>query len=97
MKLKPSSDKVLIEPIIEADSKTKGGLWLPESAKEQKTIGIVIAIGNGRRNENGTRTPIEYRVGDKVLYSKYGGTEVKIDGKELKLISEDDILATIED
>lgn len=94
MKLKPLSDNVVIEP-LEAESKTAGGILLPDTAKEKSTKGKVLAIGGGRLLPNGRVVDVAVKVGDTVIYSKYGGSDVKVDGKELKIINESEILAVI--
>ena len=93
-KLKPLGDKILIRP-LEAEGKTKSGIIVPDSAKEKPQEGEVIAVGSGKIVE-GKKQPLEVKPKDKVLFSKYGGDEIKIDGEELKIISETDILAIIE-
>jgi chaperonin GroES len=96
MKVKPLRDKILIKR-IEEDEKTKGGIILPDTAKEKPMIGIVMAVGKGKVLEDGKIQPPEVKVNDKVLFPKYAGTEVKIDGEEHLIVSEDEILAIIED
>jgi chaperonin GroES len=93
--LKPLGDRVLVEPVEEKEVK-KGGIIIPDTAKEKPTEGIVRALGTGKTDENGKKLPFEVKVGDRVLVSKYGGTEVKIDGKEYKIMGSDDILAIID-
>ncbi len=96
MKIKPLGDRVLIQ-ILEAENKTKGGIVLPDTAKEKPQEGKVIAVGKGRTLEDGTVKPLEVKVGDKVLFSKYSGTEVTTkEGEEYLVVKEDDILAIIE-
>ena len=95
MKLKPLSDHVVIEP-LEAEDKTPGGIVLPDTAKEKSTKGKVIAVGGGRVLPNGRVVEPAVKAGDKVLYSKYAGSEVKVDGKELKIVTESEILAIID-
>ena len=95
MKLKPLSDHVVIEP-LEAEDKTPGGIVLPDTAKEKSTKGKVIAVGSGRVLPNGRVVEPAIKAGDKVLYSKYAGSEVKVDGKELKIVTESEILAIID-
>jgi chaperonin GroES len=92
--LKPLGDRVLVEPIEEKETK-KGGIIIPDTAKEKPTEGVVRALGTGKTDDNGQKVPFEVKVGDRVLVSKYGGTEVKLDGKEYKLLSSDDLLAII--
>ncbi len=95
MKIRPLHDRVLIER-IEAEEKTSGGIIIPDTAKEKPSEGKIVAVGNGLRDENGKIVPLEVKVGDKVLFAKWGGTETKIDGKELIIAKESDILAIIE-
>ena len=94
-KLRPLGDKILVKR-LEAETKTKSGIVLPDSAKEKPKQGTVIAIGDGKRLEDGTRAPFNVKKGDKVLFTSYAGTEVKIDGEELMIMSEDDVLAIVE-
>lgn len=95
MKIKPISDHILIEPIEEKE-KTKGGILLPETAeKERPQKGKVIAVGPGRRTPSGKIIPLEVKVGDIVLFTKYGPTEIKVDDKEYLIAKEEDILAII--
>ena len=93
--LKPLGDRVLVEPAEEKETK-KGGIIIPDSAKEKPTEGIVRALGTGKTDDNGKKIPFEVKVGDRVLVSKYGGTEIKLDGKEFKILNADDILGVIE-
>ncbi len=93
MKLQPLGDHVIVKQ-LESEEKTASGIVLPETAQEKPTEGKVIAIGSGRM-EDGKRIPLEVKAGDKVIYSKYGGTDVKIDGEELLILSEHDILAIV--
>jgi chaperonin GroES len=96
MKIRPLSDHILIEPIKE-EEKTKLGILLPETAeKEKPEQGKVIAVGVGRKTNAGKIIPVEIKVGDKVLFTKYGPNEIKIDGKEYLIAKEEDILAIIE-
>jgi chaperonin GroES len=95
LKLKPLGDRVLVEPVEEKETK-KGGIIIPDSAKEKPTEGVVRALGTGKTDDSGKKVPFEVKVGDRVLVSKYGGTEVKLDGKEYKLLGTDDILAILE-
>jgi chaperonin GroES len=92
--LKPLGDRVLVEPVEEKEVK-KGGIIIPDSAKEKPTEGIVRALGTGKTDDNGKKIPFEVKVGDRVLVSKYGGTEIKLDGKEFKILNSDDILGVI--
>jgi len=95
MKLKPLGDRVLVEPVEEKEVK-KGGIIIPDSAKEKPTEGIVRALGTGKTDDQGKKIPFEVKVGDHVLVSKYGGTEVKLNDKEYKILNSDDILGVIE-
>ena len=92
--VKPLGDRVLVEPVEEKEVK-KGGIIIPDTAKEKPTEGKVVALGTGKTDDNGKKLPFEVKVGDKVLVSKYGGTEIKLDGKEYKLLNSDDILAIV--
>lgn len=94
-KLKPLNDKLIIEK-AEADEKTEGGIYLPGSSQEKPSEGIVVAVGPGSKNEKGETQPMTVKAGDRVLYSKYSGTEIKHDGKDLLIVSEKDVLAIIE-
>ena len=95
LKLKPLGGRVIVEP-IEQEEMTAGGIILPETAKEKPQEGKILAAGPGERDEDGERIPMEVQVGDKVLYAKYSGTEVKVDGKKLLILRESDILAVID-
>ena len=95
LKLKPLGGRVIVEP-IEQEEMTAGGIILPETAKEKPQEGKILAAGPGDRDEDGERIPMEVQVGDKVLYAKYAGTEVKVDGKKLLILKENDILAVVE-
>jgi len=94
MKLKPLGDRLVVEP-VEREQTTPSGLVLPETAKEKPQEGEIIAIGPGRRDDAGDRIAMDVEVGDKVLYAKYGGTEIKIDGKKLLILKESDVLAIV--
>lgn len=94
MKLKPLGDRLVVEP-RERESTTASGLVLPETAKEKPQEGEVIAVGPGRRDDDGKRIEMDVKVGDIVLYAKYGGTEVKIDDKKLLILKESDVLAIV--
>ena len=93
--VKPLGDRILVEPVEEKEVK-KGGIIIPDSAKEKPTEGLVIALGTGKTDDNGKKLPFEVKKGDRVLVSKYGGTELKLNGKEYRIFSSDDILAIIE-
>jgi len=95
MKLKPLGDRLVVEP-KEREETLPSGLVLPETAKEKPQEGEVIAVGPGRRDDDGKRIAMDVAVGDTVLYAKYGGTEVKIEGKKLLILKESDVLAIVE-
>jgi chaperonin GroES len=95
LNVKPLGDRILVEPVEEKEVK-KGGIIIPDSAKEKPTESIVVALGTGKTDDNGKKVPFEVKKGDRVLVSKYGGTEIKLDGKEYKILGADDILAVIE-
>lgn len=94
IKVKPLGDRVLVEPIEEKEQ-VKGGIIIPDSAKEKPIESKVVALGTGKRDDNGKNIPFEVKVGDVVLTSKYGGTEIKLDDKDYKILSTDDILAVV--
>ncbi|MBI5117361.1 co-chaperone GroES [Candidatus Poribacteria bacterium] len=95
MKFKPLKDNVVVQ-VLEAKGKTTGGLFLPDTAKEKPQEGKVVAIGTGKRLKSGEISPLSVKVGDKILFSKYSGNEVKIEGEEYLIFSEKDILAILE-
>ncbi|MDQ0286056.1 MULTISPECIES: co-chaperone GroES [Desulfofundulus] len=95
MRIRPLGERVVVKP-LPSEEKTKGGIVLPETAKEKPQEGEVVAVGPGRLLENGTRVPIDLKVGDRVLFSKYAGNEVKIDDEEYLIMREADILGVIE-
>jgi chaperonin GroES len=92
MKIRPLQDRVVIKR-LESENKTKGGIIIPDTAKEKPIEGRVVAVGNGKAAKDGKVRPLEVKVGDTVLFGKYSGTEVKLDGEEHMLLREDDILA----
>jgi chaperonin GroES len=92
--LKPLGDRVLVEPVEEKETK-KGGIIIPDTAKEKPTEGVIRALGTGKTDDSGKKVPFEVKVGDRVLVSKYGGTEIKLDGKEYKILSSDDLLGVV--
>jgi len=94
MQIIPLEDRILVKP-LEAEEKSKGGIILPDTAKEKPQEGKVIAVGKGKVNEGGKLIPLEVKEGDHVLYSKYAGTEIKIDGEEHLIIRQEDVLAII--
>lgn len=95
MNLKPLGDRVVVKP-VEQDEQTASGIFLPETAKEKPQQGEIIAVGPGARDEDGERLAMDVEVGDRVLYARYSGTSVKIDGKEYLILKESDILAIVE-
>jgi chaperonin GroES len=95
MKIRPLGDKVLVER-VEAESKTAGGIVLPDTAKEKPQRGRVVSVGEGKMLDNGTRKEIQVKKGDTVLFTSYAGTEIKVDGKEYLIMDESDIMAVIE-
>ncbi|MCR4413051.1 MAG: co-chaperone GroES [Thermoguttaceae bacterium] len=92
--LKPLDERIVVEP-VEAEEKTAGGIVLPDTAKEKPQRGTVLAVGPGKLLDNGERSPMSVAVGDEVIYGKYSGTDIEIDGKEVKILRESDILAKI--
>jgi chaperonin GroES len=95
MKVRPLHDRIIVKRLEEEET-TKGGIIIPDTAKEKPIEGKVVAVGDGRINEKGTKIPLDVKKGDRVLFAKYGGTEIKIDGEEHLMMKEDDILAIIE-
>ena len=95
MKVRPLHDRVLVER-VEAESKTAGGIIIPDTAKEKPSEGVVVAVGEGSRDDHGKRIALDVKKGDRVLFQKWGGAEVKVDGKELIILKESDILAVVE-
>lgn len=95
MKVKPLGDRILVKPLA-AEEKTASGIVLPDTAKEKPQQGEVLAVGSGKLLENGQKVALEVNVGDKVIYSKYAGNEIKIDGEECMIMAERDILAIVE-
>lgn len=95
MKIKPLNDRILVKR-LEEEAKTKGGIIIPDSAKEKPAQGEVVAVGDGKMNDDGKRIPLQVKKGDRILFSKYGGTEVKIDDEEHLVMREDDVLGIIE-
>ena len=92
--VKPLGDRVLIQPLEEKEVK-KGGIIIPDTAKEKPQEGTVVALGTGKLDDKGKKVDFNVKVGDKVLISKYGGTEIKLDGKEYKILNSDDVLAVL--
>lgn len=95
MKLRPLNDRVVVKR-IEEEQKTAGGIIIPDTAKEKPIQGQVLAVGNGKVMEDGTKRPLDVKEGDRVLFGKYAGTEIKVEGDELLIMREDDILAIVE-
>jgi len=95
MKIRPLNDRILVKR-LEGEEKTAGGIIIPDSAKEKPAEGEIVAVGPGKRNEAGERVAIDLAVGDRVLFSKYGGTEVKLDGEDFLIMREDDILGVVQ-
>jgi chaperonin GroES len=95
MKVKPLHDRILVKR-IEEEERTKGGIIIPDTAKEKPQEGRVIAVGKGRVNEEGKIRPLDVRTGDRVLFGKYSGTEIQLEGEEHLIIREDDVLAVLE-
>lgn len=96
MNLRPLGDRLVVEHVEQAD-KSAGGVFLPDTAKEKPQEGKVLAVGSGRTLDNGTKLPMDVKAGDKIIFSKYSGSEVKIDGKEYLIVSEKDVLAVFTD
>jgi chaperonin GroES len=96
MKIKPLQDRILVKR-IEEEEKTKGGIIIPDAAKEKPQEGMVIAVGDGKVMENGQKVPLTVKVGDKILFGKYSGSEIKVDGEEHLIMREDDVLGIVED
>ena len=95
MKLRPLQDRILVKRVKE-EEKTKGGIIIPDTAKEKPAEGKVTAVGNGKLDDNGKRVPLEIKKGDRILFGKYSGTEVTVEGDEYLIMREDDVLGVIE-
>jgi chaperonin GroES len=95
MKLRPLQDRILVQR-VEEETKTKGGIIIPDTAKEKPAEGKVFAVGNGKVGDDGNRVALEIKVGNRILFGKYSGTEVKIEGEEYLIMREDDVLGVIE-
>jgi chaperonin GroES len=95
MNLRPLQDRIIVKR-VEEESKTAGGLFIPETAKEKPQRGEIVATGNGKKTEDGKVLPLDVKVGDVVLFGKYAGTEIKVDGDDFLMMREDDILAVVE-
>ena len=96
MKIRPLQDRVIVKRLEEAVEKTKGGIIIPDTAKEKPQQGKVIAVGKGKVNDNGKVVPLDVKVGDKILFGKYSGSEIKLDGEEHLVMREQDILGVVE-
>ncbi|HBL22660.1 MAG: co-chaperone GroES [Syntrophorhabdaceae bacterium] len=96
MKVKPLQDRILVKR-IEEEEKTKGGIIIPDAAKEKPQEGMVVAVGDGKTLESGQKAALTVKPGDKILFGKYSGTEIKVDGEEHLILREDDVLAIVED
>jgi chaperonin GroES len=97
LNVRPVGDRILVEAAEEKDLKgKKGGIIIPDTAKEKPQEGTVRALGTGKTNDDGKKLPFEVKIGDRVLVSKYGGTEIKLDGKEYRILNSDDVLAVID-
>lgn len=94
MKVTPLADRVLVKR-VESENKTKSGLFIPDSAKEKPAEGLILAVGNGKSLDDGTRAELQVKEGDRVLFGKYSGTEIKIEGVEHLILREDDILGVV--
>ncbi len=95
MKIRPLNDRILVKR-LEEEEKTSGGIIIPDSAKEKPAEGEIIAVGPGKLNDKGERVAMDLKVGDRVLFSKYGGTDVKIEGEDYLIMREDDVLGVVE-
>jgi chaperonin GroES len=95
MNLRPLQDRIIVKRVDE-ESKTAGGLFIPETAKEKPQRGKIVAVGNGKKTEDGKVLPLDVKVGDTVLFGKYAGTEIKVDNDDFLMMREDDILAVVE-
>ena len=95
MKLRPLQDRILVQRVEEATT-TKGGIIIPDTAKEKPAEGKVIAVGKGKTADDGKKVPLEIKAGDRILFGKYSGTEVKVEGEEYLIMREDDVLGVIE-
>jgi chaperonin GroES len=95
MNIRPLGDRVIVEP-LEQEEKTASGIYIPETAKEKPQEGLILAVGEGRCDEEGDRIPMDVKAGDRVLFAKYAGTEVKVDGKKLLIMKEADILGILQ-
>jgi chaperonin GroES len=97
MNVRPLRDRILVERIEESEPRSSGGLIIPDTAKEKPQQGKVVAVGKGRVNDDGTVLPVDVKVGDTILFGKYAGTEIKIEGKEFLIVREDEVLGVTEE
>ena len=95
MKLRPLQDRILVKR-VEEETKTAGGIYIPDTAKEKPQMGQIVSVGNGKKTEDGKVIPVDVKAGDRILFGKYSGTEVKVEGEEYLIMREDDILGIIE-
>ncbi len=95
MKLRPLQDRILVKR-IEEEAKTAGGIYIPDTAKEKPQMGLIVSVGNGKKTDDGKVIPVDVKAGDNILFGKYAGTEVKVEGEEYIIMREDDILGVIE-
>ena len=95
MKIRPLNDRILVKR-LEQEEQSSGGIIIPDSAKEKPAEGEIVAVGNGKLNDSGERVALEVKVGDTILFSKYGGTEIKFSGEDYLIMREDDILCVVE-
>jgi chaperonin GroES len=95
LNVKPLGDRILVEPVEEKEVK-KGGIVIPDTAKEKPMESLVVALGSGKTDDNGKKVPFDFKKGDRVLVTKYGGTEIKLAGRDYKILNSDDVLAVIE-
>jgi chaperonin GroES len=96
MKIRPLYDRIVVKRIEDDTEKTAGGLFIPDSAKEKPQQGEVIAVGNGKRNEEGKLIPLDVKAGDRILFGKYSGSDIKIDGEEYMIMREDEVLGVLD-
>jgi chaperonin GroES len=96
MKVRPLADRVLVKRLEEEVEKSKGGIIIPDTAKEKPQQGKIVAVGKGRKNEDGQIVPLDVKVGDRILFGKYAGSEIKVDGEEHLIMREEDILGVLE-
>jgi len=96
MKIRPLQDRVIVKRLDQEDETTKGGIIIPDTAKEKPQEGKIVAVGKGKVNEDGKVTPLDVTVGDKILFGKYAGSEIKLDGEEHLIMREEDILGIVE-